>query len=123
MKIVPSDKFDFEACNNLLSASDEDVIKNIDELLEWLQDMNWPVAPKIIERLKLIEEPLITPIQNILSGNDDIWKYWIISALLRQTTSNIVTSLKDDLNRIITNPTKNEINEEVNIVARELLNK
>ena len=122
MKIVPSDKFDFEACNNLLSASDEDVIKNIDELFEWLQDMNWPVAPKIIERLKLLEEPLINPIQNILRGNDDIWKYWIISSLLRQTSIKVVTLVKEDLNKIIKNPTANEISEEVNVAAEELLN-
>jgi hypothetical protein len=51
MKIVPSNKSDFEACNNLQVTSDEEVLKNIAELLEWLQDINWPEATKVIERI------------------------------------------------------------------------
>lgn len=122
MKIVPSDKFDYIACNNLLTASNQEVIENIDSLLEWLQDMNWPVASRVLSRLKLIKEPLTSPVRRILQGDDDIWKYWIITELLSQTSSSVVATLEEDLQRIITKPTENEVLEEVNIAAIDLLN-
>ena len=121
MNIVPANKSDLVACNNLANATDEEVKEKINELLEWVQDMNWPVAPLVCKRLKVIGKPLIEPVTNILRGSDEIWKYWIISGLLSETSNETLCLLKSELENIVKNPTESEKTEEVNIVATEVL--
>ncbi len=41
--MIPKDKYDEESIKLLQLASDGDVIENAEQLLEWLQDSNWPV--------------------------------------------------------------------------------
>jgi hypothetical protein len=123
MNIVPVNKSDMDACKNLSQASDEEVIENIYVLLEWVQDINWPVAPRICERLKSIGEPLAMPVREILQGSDEIWKYWVISNLLNETSIDTVCFLKSDLERIANRPTETETQEELNIVAKQVLDK
>ena len=55
-------------------------------LLEWIADMNWPVALEIIHVLPKFHKELLPSIEPILLNreNDIIWKYWIISQLLIQ---------------------------------------
>ncbi len=111
-----------DACENLSKASDTEVVEKITSLLEWMQDLNWPVAPHICERLKSIGSPLVSPVKTILLGNDDVWKYWVISSLLSKISRETLMSLKSDLENIVDNPTESEKTEEVNIVAKEVLN-
>ena len=121
MNIVPANKSDLDACNNLLQASDEEVKEKLNELLEWVQDINWPVAVHICERLKNIGSPLVEPVKNILLSTDEVWKYWVISGLLSKASNETICSLKTELENIVKNPTDAEKAEEVNIVASEVL--
>ncbi len=75
MNIAPTNKSDLDACNNLYLASDEEVSEKINELLVWVQDINWPVATSICERLKSIGSPLVEPLRKILPDSNEIWKY------------------------------------------------
>lgn len=121
MNIVPSNKFDVQACEELAKASDDIVIINIPELLEWVQDINWPVASLICDRLKNIGSPLVPHIKTILLGTDETWKYFVISGLLSKSSKKTICSLKPILNKIVESPTEHEKTEEVNIVALEVL--
>ena len=121
MRLVPTDKFDDEACANLTAASDEELIPHIAALLECLQDLNWPIAAPVSERLSLLGVELVTPILNILSGNDEVWKYWIVSDLLYQVNDEVFCGLLFKLNGIKLHPTKGEVKEEVFDAAIELL--
>jgi hypothetical protein len=123
MNMVSANKRDLSACNNLLRASDEEVEEKLIEHLEWVQDINWPVASRVFERLKDIGDPLIEPVKSIHRGNDENWKYWVISELLRRAPNRTVCALKNELENIVNNPTEGEKAEEVNIVAREVLAK
>jgi len=94
-------------------------------LLKWTQDMNWPVAVKIVDVLihrGRILEPYII---DILSPeqNDDIWKYWIISDLIPKLTDKPSQRIISEINRIAEYPTNGELAEEVNIVAKNTLRK
>ena len=119
--IVPRHKSDTEACRALGSASDEEVHKHIEELLTWVQDMNWPVAPLVLRRVKTLGMPLVKPIREILNGTDHVWKYWIVSALLPGVDTRVIDSLRRDLERIVAAPTAGELEEEVAGAARALL--
>ena len=124
MAIIPEHKSDFKACDNLAHASDEEVKNNLNELLQWLQDINWPVAPFVIDRIKSLGTSLTKPIKNILNGNDGndgIWKYWIITNLLNLVSKEVLSELENEINRLVREPTENDKEEEVNIASQEHL--
>ena len=118
--IVPNNKHDIEACNYLSQASDKNVNENLSELFEWLQDVNWPVAFHVINRIKKLDKTLSEPIKEILNSSDGGWKYNIISHLIADTSITTRLDLKLEIQRLIDKPTPDDIKEEVNIVAKEL---
>ena len=120
-RIVPKNKFDDEACKNLIKASDSEVIPFLKPLLECLQDLNWPIAGPVSDRLEVIGTELVEPLLEILEGNDEIWKYWIISHFLYRVTDEVYKQVIFKLNSMKKNPTKTEINEEVHDAVCELL--
>ena len=85
-KLIPKDKFDLDAAKRLSLATPEQVSAVATPLLEWIADMNWPVALEIIHVLPKFHKELLPSIEPILLNleNDIIWKYWIISQLLIQ---------------------------------------
>ena len=85
-KLIPKDKFDLDAAKRLLEATPEQVSAVAFSLLEWIADMNWPVASEIIHVLPKFHKELLPSIEQILINpqNDAIWKHWIISQLLIQ---------------------------------------
>lgn len=92
MKIIPEHKLDFEACENLQLANDEQIINDLPALLKWLQDMNWPVARYVRDRIQKLGRPLIEPIRIILNGSDDVWKYFIACHLLPCTSNEVINA-------------------------------
>ena len=71
----------WENCAIIISAkSDEELKDYLGELLEWLQDMNWPGAFRIFDRLKccsdrnLIVHAINESIKTAESANDEIWE-------------------------------------------------
>ncbi len=118
--ILPKDKFDTASIEELKNLSPEEFDKLIPHLLEWLKDMNWPVAAPIAKLLSTKGKELTEPIRTILKSDDTIWKKWIISDLLCHTKPEIRISLKEEIFRITNNPTKEEIDEEVVEAARDV---
>ena len=85
-KLIPKDKFDLDAAKRLSLATPEQVSAVATPLLEWIADMNWPVALEIIHVLPKFHKELLPSIEPILLNreNDIIWKYCNISQLLIQ---------------------------------------
>ena len=121
MKIVPADKHDFEAVRALKASPDEAVLENITELHVWLKDWNWPVARPVCERLNTLGIASADPVGEILQGEDDVWKYWILKFLLPDTDEIVRGKLQEEIVRIANAPSAGENEEEVNIAAKELL--
>lgn len=46
--LVPKNKSDISHLKELESLSDDEIRPVLFMLLEWIKDMNWPVAPKIL---------------------------------------------------------------------------
>ena len=96
--MIPKEKNDEEAIKRLMSASDDQVIENADQLLEWLQDINWPVFKGIVKRLSVLGNELVVPISNIMESDDSIWKANIVGHLIpsfsKESQKLYTTSLK-----------------------------
>tara|TARA_R110002050_G_scaffold2016_11_gene12424 strand:+ start:11250 stop:11621 length:372 start_codon:yes stop_codon:yes gene_type:complete len=113
MIFIPSDKFDIQACKQLEVTPQDEVRPFIPDLLVWLQDFNWPVAPFVKQKLIQFDKELIIPLKFILSGDDVVWKYVVLTELIPEVKSNVINSLQLELKRIGYSPSEEEISEEV----------
>jgi len=117
--LIPKNKFDIETAEKLKDYSVEEIKPIIPELLEWLQDMNWPVAKPVAEYFVSFVDDISDEIFEVFQSGDEIWKYWIISTFGAITKSE---KIKKEIERIAYHPTKNEQAEEVNEMALEIIN-
>jgi len=76
------------------------VAEHLPELLVWLQDMNWPGAKIIAEFLFSIGSPLIPHVSEVMNGNDEDWKYWILIELVSRWDRELVIQLEPELMRM-----------------------
>ncbi len=120
--LIPCHKSDLDRARAAIQAGYPAVAPILPQLLEWLQDYNWPVAHVLAPFLASIGNPLIPYVETIFHSNDEIWKYWIISTILGNSRE-LATSFRAELERLALLPTKDEAAEELDDVAREVLEK
>lgn len=81
-KLIPVDKFDTEKVELLKDLTFDEIEPIIQNLLEWLQDGNWPVSRPLGKYLKTLPAEKLGPyLMEILNGNDYEWKYLLIAIL------------------------------------------
>lgn len=121
--LVPKNIFDFSGVEELGLLSDEEIAPILPALLEWMKDMNWPIAQEMPELLsmhqKLIIPCIIEALQPEQSECD--WKTYIILLLLPLLDSDHFLMLKPSLERIVQEPTWGEISDGTDEAAREFL--
>lgn len=117
-KLIPKDKGDLLPAYKLEDYTYEEIKSIIPQLMEWLQDMNWPVAGILAENLLRYQNDLEEEIMFVMNTNDEMWKYWVISIFGKSTKS---TMIQERINQIATCPTQNEIDCEVNLVAIDVI--
>jgi len=120
-KYLPRDKHDFERVNELRKLDKSKIILFIPQLLEWLQDINWPIAMDVANLLLQYPEETIPHVKDVLTSNDDIWKEWCLRYFVKELPEELIEIFKPDLLRISSNPTKGELLEEVNETAQMIL--
>ncbi|MEK4426209.1 DUF5071 domain-containing protein [Solibacillus sp. FSL K6-1523] len=76
--MIPKNKHDLEAVNELHQMPESEVIPLLPQLLEWIQDMNWPVAESVLEVLLQYPTELTPHVEEVLLGEDDMWIYWCL---------------------------------------------
>ena len=83
-RLIPQNKFDTSTIKQLERIKTVQISTISMQLLEWIADMNWPVAQELIKVLPRFHKELMIDIKYILSDkvDDSIWKYWIINSLL-----------------------------------------
>jgi len=118
-ELIPKNKFDGSGIEELKSLSFEQIKPIIPDLLEWLQDMNWPVASSIASILKPFINRITAELVMILKSDDVMWKYGVLISLIRNTRDLIILK---ELERIVKYPTKDEIENEVDLEAIAILN-
>ena len=121
--MIPTDKNDEEAIQKLKSVTDDQVIENADQLLEWLQDSNWPVFKGVVSRLSGLGNELVVPINNILKGNDSIWKANIVGHLIPSFSKESQQLYIKSLEKLLAELDENDLREGViDFVEMQLAN-
>ncbi|WPV02318.1 DUF5071 domain-containing protein [Mucilaginibacter sp. cycad4] len=116
---MPKHKDDQRVIAGLKKLSFEQLEPIIPDLLEWLQDMNWPIARPVADILKPFADRLVPYIIRILKTDDGEWKAWILGTFARNTENSLLLS---ELKRIAKFPSRDEIDCEVNLDAISILN-
>lgn len=121
--LLPKDKFDLDVVNRLSSATPEQVSGVAPSLLEWIADMNWPVASEIIQVLPGFYKVLLPNIESILTNpdNDIIWRCNIISKLLTQFPKESLLPLFPIIQKYADFIPQNEDEEDLKNVALDLV--
>jgi hypothetical protein len=121
-QLIPTVKDDQVAIEHLKAASEAQVLAVADELLEWLQDGNWPVSLAIGKILSQHIDKLAPKVVAILRSNDSAWKYTCIRFMVMQLPlPQIPAAIITELNRIVLYPTANDVAEEAVEAAAEVL--
>lgn len=89
-------------------------------LLEWLQDINWPVAQVLAPFFATVGADLATYVRPVLQSQDDVWKYHIIESVVSRSMP-LTQALERELRRLAQSPTPSEHAQELDRVAREAL--
>jgi hypothetical protein len=120
--LIPRNKMDVERAEAAVAAGYPAVSSILPELLEWMQDINWLVAGVLAPFLASIGSPLIPHIRRILRTDDEVWKHWIISYIIEDSRE-MAEVFRNELERLAYSPKENEIQEELDETARDILKK
>ena len=120
---APKHPSDLEAVRALVKEPSEKLRPILPALMEWLKDMNWPVAQALLPLLVREQDETACIAEDILKPEqpDDVWKYWIVSAFAPGLSPKNQQKLKEKIRRIACQPTPGEHAEEVDEVAKAYL--
>lgn len=119
--ILPRDKHDTLAVDRLSQLGYPIISPVLPELMKWLQDANWPVARPISDLLVEIGKPVVPLLQEVLKGDDAIWKYWCLELVVRRLPSDAISALHPELERLARCPGDSDRQEKVDVSANSLL--
>jgi Domain of unknown function (DUF5071) len=122
LALMPVKKLDTEKAEAIVALGFPMVEPVLDEILVWMQDIYWPVARIFQPFLANIGTPLTPHIQAILKTDDDVWKYWVVQEIIGKSVE-LTKVFNTELQRIVTKPTAGEHKEEVDLVAKEILDR
>lgn len=117
---LPRDKHDTRSARALIALSREQIHPAMPQILEWVQDVNWPVAAVLLPYLAGIGPRLAPYVKTVLASDDDQWKYSVLHGIVRHSRE-LAFELDGELQRFSHAPTRGELEEGVAEVAREIL--
>lgn len=118
---LPKNKHDFDSVYNLKKMDRTERLPLLPGLMEWIQDMNWPIANEVAELLLTFPNDMVPLIKEVLATHDDVWKYWCLEILIKGLPEVVRLDLKSELIRIVERPTAGEKLEELDETAMEIL--
>ena len=105
--LILKHKSDFESVEKIVMKGYPAIKPILAELLEWIQDLNWPIADNIATFLVSIGMDIIPEIKKILDGRDHIWQYSCL-CVVEEIGKDAISIFDKELKRIRDNPTKAE---------------
>ncbi|WP_162995674.1 DUF5071 domain-containing protein [Janthinobacterium agaricidamnosum] len=117
---LPRDKHDTDNAQALTALRWEELRPAMPQILEWVQDANWPVAAVLLPYLAGIGPRLAPYLKTVLASDDEQWKYVVLLGIVRHSPG-LATAVDGQLQRFALSPTAAELEEGVAEAAREIL--
>ncbi|TCO68061.1 DUF5071 domain-containing protein [Marinisporobacter balticus] len=120
---IPKHKFDFEAVERIKNADSISIQPVLPEIFEWVEDINWPVAQELVKVLVKFNDLIIPFLKDLMQKPDGLREYSVYYGMMPLLTNRQLLLLKDELERVASNPSLFEIEEEYDKIARQYLQK
>ncbi|GEM_PF-6883708 len=98
--MVPKNKNDFAAIEELENADLKEVAKFLPQLIPWLADCNWPIFKRLCVRISHLGDQLIPELNKAFSDNDTILKCNIVGHLFPLLNDDQLKSYRAELTNI-----------------------
>ena len=118
---IPAHKYDTTAVENAAALGFPAINTILADLLEWVQDGNWPIAQGLFDLLALAGPDIVPHIEAIFDGDDEEWKYFVIHGLVKNLTPDVAGVLRPSVLRMAHHPTDGEKVAGVDEAARDVL--
>jgi hypothetical protein len=118
--MIPKDKFDLAAIEQLRQADAVEVVPLLPSLLVWLQDFNWPVAEPMLNVLLKYPTELTPHVEQVLLGDDDMWIYWCLTKIVPELPFYSKMVLAERVQKLAEQP-KTQWNEDIVEAAQQAL--
>nr|WP_295768911.1 DUF5071 domain-containing protein [Rhodoferax sp.] len=118
-ELVPSAKDETDLAKKLVALGYPAVKPVIAEILEWVEDANWPVAKVFLPFLARIGAPLVPHVRYVLQSQDEQWKRVVLDHIVSESGA-LAHGISVDLLRLIDTPTDAERAEGLHTIADEL---
>jgi len=118
---VPKNKSDYESIDQLKTLKSGEIEQISEELLEWVQDINWPIAREICELLIPLDIRITGGIKRILNTDDYEWIDNCLYYIVKFLSKDAILELEEELTRIVLTPKKEEIEMELPKLSKEIL--
>ncbi|MEK4385714.1 DUF5071 domain-containing protein [Solibacillus sp. FSL W7-1464] len=120
--LLPRHKSDNDRVEMIKKMDRDKILPLLPNLLEWIQDMNWPVASSVLELLLTFPEEIVPYVQDVLtSSDDDNWKWFILHYLVIELPKESRVQFREYLTRVSETPKRNELAEELDEIAKKIL--
>lgn len=114
--MIPKDKSDIDTALAIVDAGGAADAA----LLEWVQDLNWPVARVLAPFLASAGAVVAPGIRDVFASDDDTWKSSIINGVVARSQE-LIQLLRPELQRIADMPTAGERLEGLDLTVEEML--
>ncbi|QYF91807.1 DUF5071 domain-containing protein [Massilia sp. PAMC28688] len=116
--MTPVDKHDVGTAKAIVTAGDA----GDPRLLDWVADLNWPVAQTLVPFLASAGRIVAPGIREVLASDDDTWKWSVVTGIIARSPE-LVMLLRPELERMVKVPSQGERDEGLDQVASELLDR
>src|SRR5687768_275917 len=120
-RLLPQNKKDLDSVRAIVALGYPAVAPVLPDLLEWLQDSNWPVWRPIAEFLASLPEQMAPLIWDVLRGDDHVWKYHCIAGLIQLMPPDVAEQFRAELTRLAERPSAVERAEGLDEAAQDAL--
>jgi hypothetical protein len=121
--LVPNNKSDFMAIERIKKATKEEIEPFLEEIFEWIEDINWPIAESLCMELVTKGDSIIPFVERILESPDGLREYAIYHVMMPLFTKHQLQLLKKVLVRISNNPSDIEHEQEYDKIVLNILEK
>src|SRR4051812_35799931 len=105
---LPRSPDDVERASALVRLGYPTVAPVLPAMMDWLQDMNWPVARVLAPFLVSLGDVVLPEVHRVLTSDDAVWKYWCLWAIVRELPQAAIEELHPLLVRLSQSPSPAE---------------
>lgn len=120
-KCIPISKNDFDAIEYAELVGFPKILPIVPELLSWVKDANWPVAPRIANLVVTGSSDIIPAVKQVFQSSDDIWKFWVISLIVAELPTKVIEEIRIELHALSSSDANDDDAEDLKSLAKTLL--